>query len=580
MSPGLAGPLDRQAAARVLEQIADFLELRGENSFRVRGFRVAARAVGGLTTDLRTAIATGALAEARGIGPVTLRIVTELAETGRSTMLEELREQIPPGLVEMMQVPGLGLAKIRQIHELLDIDSLPELEAAAQDGRLARLPRFGPKTAANILRGIAFVRQSAGHRLYHHAADEAETLRAALARQPGVLAAHVAGEVRRCTEIVRQVALVLVADIAPAELFRRLSQLPGVDEFAGQDERRVTLRFTGGTSAQVVVTTPVNAGAVLVQATGSDEHLRQLAQRAASEGFGLQGAALWRGSEFVPTPDEERFYAALGLAWIPPEMREGMGEIELAAEGRLPRLVERRDLAGLLHCHTRYSDGSNTVEEIALAAGDAGYAWVGITDHSAAAAYAGGLPAADLERQCDEIDALNARLDGIRVLKGIEADILQDGRVDYDEPMLARLDFVIASIHGRFNMDGPAMTARILSAMDNPYLTILGHPTGRLLLARDPYAVDMDAVITKAAETGVALEINADPHRLDLDWRMASAARRAGAAISLGVDAHNIAGLANIEFGISVARKAGLQGSDIVNTLGADDFLTFARRRR
>jgi DNA polymerase (family 10) len=371
-----------------------------------------------------------------------------------------------------------------------------------------------------------------------------------------------------------------VAEVPPADLFRRLSQMPGVDEFAGQDERRVTLRFTGGSSAQVIVTTPVNAGAVLVQATGSEEHLRDLALRAASEGFSLHGAALWRGSEFIPTPDEDRLYAALGLAWIPPELREGSGEIDLAASGALPNLVERRDLAGLLHCHTKYSDGSNTVEEIALAARAAGYSWVGITDHSAAASYAGGLTPGDLERQADEIDGVNERLDGITVLKGVEADILQDGRVDYDESILARLDFVIASVHSRFNMDRTAMTARILAAMDNPSLTILGHPTGRLLLARDPYPVDMDAVIAKAAATGVALEINADPHRLDLDWRMAAQARRAGAAISLGADAHNVAGLAYISFGISMARKAGLQGSDIVNSLGADDFRSFASRRR
>ncbi|HLS47929.1 MAG TPA: PHP domain-containing protein [Gemmatimonadales bacterium] len=580
VTPGLEGPLDRQAAAHVLEQIAAFLELKGENNFRVRGFRVAARAVAGLSTDLRTAIRTGALAGTRGVGPATLRIVSELAETGRASMLEELREQIPPGLVEMMRVPGLGIGKIRQIHELLDVDSLPELEQAALDGRLARLPRFGPRTAENILRGIAFVRKSAGHRLFHHALDEAETLRAALATLPGVIEAHAAGEVRRRTALVRGIVLVLVADKAPADVFRHLSQLPGVDEFAGQDERRVTLRFTGGSSAEVIVTTPVNAGAVLVQATGSEDHLRQLAAHAAAAGCSLHGAALWRGSEFVPTPDESSLYRALGLGWIPPELREGRNEIADAAAGTLPALVERRDLAGLLHCHTKYSDGSNTVEEIALAAREAGYAWVGVTDHSAAAAYAGGLAPGDLERQSDEIDAVNDRLDGIRVLKGVEADILQDGRVDYDEAVLERLDFVIASVHSRFNMDRVAMTARILAAMDNPFLTIIGHPTGRLLLARDPYPVDMDAVIARAADRGVALEINADPHRLDLEWELAADARAAGVAISIGADAHNAVGIAAVEFGIGMARKAGLQAADIVNTLGADDFLTLARKRR
>jgi DNA polymerase (family 10) len=480
----------------------------------------------------------------------------------------------------MLSVSGLSVAKIRQIHDVLGVDSLPDLEAAARDGRLAGLPRFGRKTSDNILRGIAFLRQASAFRLYHHAAEEAAGLARALARLPGVSATFVAGDVRRRREVVRELTVVVVADQPPAELFRRLSQLPGVAEFAGQDERRVTLRFAGGASAQVVVTTAVNAGAVLVQATGSEEHLRDLAAHAAAHGFGLQGAALWRGSTFVPTPDEEHLYAALGLAWVPPELREGRGEIERAGRGEFPRLLERADLRGFLHCHTGFSDGSNTVEQLAVACRDAGYEYVGITDHSQAASYAGGLKPGDLARQADEIDAVNARLDGIRVLKGIEADILQDGRVDYDEATLARLDFVIASVHSRFNMTGEQMTARMLAAMDNPYLTIIGHPTGRLLLSRDPYDLDLDRVIDKAAATGVALEINADPHRLDLDWRVLDRARAAGVMISIGADAHSVAGLENVAYGVGIARKGGLVAADVLNSRSADEFLAFARRRR
>jgi DNA polymerase (family 10) len=466
------------------------------------------------------------------------------------------------------------------MHEVLDIDSVPELEAAALDGRLARLPRFGPKTSENILKGIAFLRQASAYRLSHHAADEAEGLRAALERLPGVLEAVVAGEVRRRTEVVRDIVIVLVAEVPPAELFRRLGQLPGIHEFAGQDDRRLTLRFAGGASAQIVVTTPVNAGAVLVQATGSESHLRELAAHAASRDFSLTGAALWRGSEFVPTPDEARFYAALDLDCIPPELREGQGEVEAAAHHALPPLLERSDLRGFLHCHTRYSDGSSSVEELALACRDAGFEYVGITDHSQAAAYAGGLKPDDLARQSDEIDAVNARLDGIRVLKGVEADILQDGRIDFDESVLARLDFVIASVHSRFNMGEREMTARMLAAMDNPYLTILGHPTGRLLLSREPYGLDLDAVIEKAAATGVALEINADPHRLDLDWRVVRRTRERGAAISIGADAHNVAGIANVEFGVGTARKGWLGPDDVLNTLPVEQFLARAARRK
>jgi DNA polymerase (family X) len=580
MTDAVRSFMDKKAVAQVLEQIAAFLELKGENPFRIRAFRTAARAVGGFPTDLRDGIDDGSLAATKGVGPATLQIVAEIVTTGRASMLEELREQIPPGLVEMLAIQGLGVAKIRQIHDVLDIDSLPELEAAALDGRLARLPRFGPKTSENILKGIAYLRQASAFRLSHHAADESEGLRAALERMPGVLQVVVAGDVRRRAEVVRDLVLVIVADVPPGELFKRLSQLPGVHEFAGQDDRRLTLRFAGGASAQIVVTTPVNTGAVLVQATGSEAHLRALAAHAASRDLALSGAALWRGSTFVPTSDETAFYAALGLDCIPPELREGQDEIEAAERHALPRLLERGDLRGFLHCHTRYSDGSNSVEELALACRASGYQYVGITDHSQAAAYAGGLKAGDLARQADEIDEVNGRIEGIRVLKGVEADILQDGRIDFDEVVLARLDFVIASIHSRFNMNAAEMTARMLAAMDNPHLTIIGHPTGRLLLSRDPYGLDVDAVIEKAASTGVALEINADPHRLDLDWRLARRARERGAAISIGADAHSTAGIANVEYGVGMARKGWLGAADILNALPVEEFLARVARRR
>jgi DNA polymerase (family 10) len=572
--------MDKKAVADVLEQIAAFLELRGENPFRIRAFRTAARAIGSYGGDLRQGLEDGSLAAAKGVGPATLQIATELINTGRAGLLEELREQIPPGLVEMLAISGLGVAKIRQIHDVLGIESLPDLEAAATDGRLAKLPRFGRKTSENILKSIAFLRQATSFRLSHHAAEEAEGLRLALARLPGVTAAIVAGDVRRRSEVVRDLVLVLVAEVSPADLFKRLSQLPGVHEFAGQDERRLTLRFAGGASAQIVVTTPVNVGAVLVQATGSEQHLEELASHASARGFSLTGAALWRGSEFVPTPDEERLYRALGLPFLPPELREGQGEVAAAARGELPRLLELGDLRGFLHCHTNYSDGSNSVEQLAVACRAAGYQYIGITDHSQAAAYAGGLTADDLLRQADEIDAVNSRLEGIRVLKGVEADILADGRVDFEEQVLARLDFVIASIHSRFNMGPPEMTARLLAAMDNRYLTIIGHPTGRLLLSRDPYGIDLDAIIEKAARHSVALEINADPHRLDLDWRVLRRVRAGGAMISIGADAHSIQGIGNVEFGVGMARKGWLGPDDILNARSVEDFTAYARRRR
>ncbi|MGH7594292.1 MAG: helix-hairpin-helix domain-containing protein, partial [Gemmatimonadales bacterium] len=483
---------------------------------------------------------------------------------------------VPSGLVDMLGIPGLGVAKIRQIQETLGIETLPDLEDAARDGRLAALPRFGARTAEKILKGIAFLRQASQWRLSHHALQEAEAFREAFARLPHILAAHTAGEVRRRCEVVRELVSVLVADVAPAEVFRQLSTMPGVNEIAGEDERRVTLRFAGGSSVQVVVTPPQNFGAVLVQATGSEAHLAALSAHAASGGFNLAGAALWEGSRFIATPTEESLYAALGLPWIPPELRELGDEI-----GRpVPRLVELVDVCGFLHCHTSASDGSNSIEQIAHACHTAGYQYAGITDHSRAAAYAGGLSVDAVRRQWDEIDAVNATFSGFQVLKGVESDILVDGALDYPDDVLAGFDFIIGSIHSRFNLSRSEMTARVCSAMESPYLTIVGHPTGRLLLSREAYPLDLDQVFTTAAATGVAVEINADPHRLDLDWRAVIEARERGVMISIGADAHNTAGLGNVDFGVGIARKGGLAPQHILNCRNAEEFLEFARARR
>lgn len=568
--------MDRTGVARSLEQVASYLDFKGGNPFRVRAFTAAARSILGFPGDLEAGLADGSLAQTKGIGPAILQIVTELVTTGRAAILEELREEVPAGLVDMLGIPGLGVAKIRQIQETLGIETLPDLEDAARDGRLAALPRFGARTAEKILKGIAFLRQASQWRLSHHALQEAEAFREAFARLPHVLSAHTAGEVRRRCEVVRELITVLVADVPPEEVFRQLSTMPGVNEIAGEDERRATLRFAGGSRVQVVVTPPQNFGAVLVQATGSEAHLAALAEQAASKGFNLAGAALWDGSRFVATPTEAVLYTALGLEWIPPELRELGDEV-----GRpVPKLVELADLRGFLHCHTSASDGSNTVEQIAHACHAAGYGYAGITDHSRAAAYAGGLSVDAVRRQWDEIDAFNEKRPGFRVLKGIESDILVDGELDYPADILAGFDFIIGSVHSRFNLSEDEMTDRVCHAMDSPYLTIIGHPTGRLLLSRDPYRIDLGRVLAKAAETGAAIEINADPHRLDLDWRMLKEARERGVMISIGADAHNIAGLANMEFGVGIARKGGLGTQHVLNCRGAEDFLGFARARR
>lgn len=531
--------MDKQAVRSVLEHVAAFLELKGENAARVRGYQNAARA--------------------------------ELLATGRSTTLDELREQIPPGLAEMLRIPGLGAARVRQIHETLHIDSLAELEDAAADGRLAALPRFGRKTAGNVRKGIAALREGNEFRLLHHALDEAQGIAHALAGLHGVRRVEIAGSVRRRREIIRDLDFVVVhaGEGTRETLIRRLDDAPGVLELAGK-QGAVTLRFASGSVVDVFLATEADAGLALVRATGSAAHLAQLEAHARGRGVVLEPPGPW--------PDEESVYRAAGLPWIAPELREGMGEIEAAAAGALPRLVEQRDLKGFLHCHTNYSDGTTTVAEWADACRGAGYEWMGITDHSESSAYAGGLRADHVDRQHAEIDAANRGHDDFRILKGVEADILADGSLDYGPAVLDRFDFVIASIHTRFGMTEAEMTARVLRALDDPHTTILGHPTGRLLLAREPYAIDLERVIERAAQRRVAIEVNADPHRLDLDWRMVRHARQRGVPISLGADAHSVAGMTNVAVGLGIARKGWLAAEDLLNTRDVDGFLAHARR--
>ncbi len=571
--------VDRATVAKVLEQIAWHLELKGDNPFKIRAFRMGARTVSGLAGEPAQWLAEGSLDQVHGIGAGIQAVIRDLVQAGRSTALDELREDVPPGLVEMLRISGLGVAKVRQIHERLHIESIPDLETAARDGRLASLPGFGARTAENVLKGVARLRQATSFRLMHHAAEEARQLAAGFERLTGVTRAIPAGGGRRGLELVGDLVIVLVAERPAEEVLRDIAKLPGVDEFGGHDERRATVRFASGESVQVIVTPPVNLGVVLLQATGNESHLGQLARVAESAGYTLSGAALWKGSEFVPTPDEAAVYRALGLEPVPPELREGQGEIDAARTG-LPTLVAREDLLGLVHCHTSYSDGSSSVRDLARICAEAGYRYVGVTDHSGTAAYVGGLSEDDIRAQWREIDEANAEAGGARVLKGIEADILADGRLGYSDGLLGGFDFVIASVHNRFEMNREQMTERILTAMDNPAVTILGHLTGRLLLSRDPYQLDTDRIFAKAAQVGVAIEINADPQRLDLDWRLVRVAREAGVTISIGADAHSAAGLDNVNYGVTIARKGWLTAADVLNARPVEDFLAFARRRR
>lgn len=573
--------MDTPDVARVLGQIAAFLELQGGNPFRIRAYLAAARAVAGFPGNLRDALQSGALAELKGVGPATLEIIEEVLTTGRSGVLDGLREEIPPGLVEMLQISGLGVAKVRQIHESLGITTLADLEDAARDGRLATLPRFGAKTAENILRGISFLRQAGGHRLFHHALDEARALSDVLRALPGVRRAVIAGSLRRHLELIRDLDFVIELSGRAQPLLDRLRDTPGVAAPARSDPRQVTLTLRSGTVAVIHLADDRDFGFRLVRATGSEDHIAALAGRASQLGLGWDGTEGLRHNEMsLALPTEEAVYETLNLQWIPPELREGTDEVAAAARHAIPNLVRREDLQGFLHCHSNYSDGTSTMADWAAASASAGYRYVGVTDHSIASTDAGGLAADAIARQHAEIDAVNRdTAKGVRILKGVEADILEDGSLDYTAAVRASFEFIIGSVHHGLGMDAARMTDRVLHAMDDPTMTILGHPTGRLLLSRDPFPLDLDRVFAKAAELGIAVEINADPQRLDLDWRVVRRAVGAGVTISLGADAHSTAGMSNMDIGIGIARKGWLTADHLLNARPAGDFLAFARRR-
>jgi DNA polymerase (family 10) len=573
--------MDPQVAAHRLNEIALLLEVRGENPFKSRAFATAARTVGELDEeDITQLVRSKKIADLPGIGSKTLAVLSDLVETGDSGYLDELRETTPEGLVEMLRIPGLGPTRIHRIHTGLGVETVADLEAAAKDGRLAGLSGFGAKTAAKILRGIAILRETSGQLIHSLASAEAQRLRRAVAKLPGVTRAEIAGSVRRSNEVSRDVDLVAACD-DPARVKSAASKIPGVQETTGGVGTSITLQLINGVHADLHCVPDESFDVALWRATGSKEHVEAVIGRLTDRGFAIRNDQLVDAKgKVVGDADEEAVYRSAGLSWIPVELRENRGEVGAAETGTLPDLIRLEDLKGALHCHSNYSDGTTSIRELAVAAQARGWSYLGISDHSASASYAGGLDREAVFRQHDEIDALNAELRDFRVLKGIEADILADGTVDYADDLLDRFDYVIGSIHSRFSMGREQMTERILKAMSDPRLTILGHPTGRLILTREPFPVDIDAIIEKAVASGIALELNADPHRLDLDWRLVQQARARGATIELGPDAHGPDGFSYLDFGIYIARKGWLEAKDVLNTGSADDVLRFAKARR
>ena len=574
--------MDPRTAAHVLTQIAAFLELRGESRFKSRAYEQAARALVALDTDDLGALdRAGTLAGTHGLGPATLSVVRDLIETGESRYLEQLRADLPAGLLDLLTVPGLAIAKIHLLHETLGVDSVEALEAAARDGRLATLKGFGPKTAAKILRGIELFRASGSLSLYPRAAEQARRLVAVVRAHPDVITAEVAGSVHRHGETIGDVDIVAACNGDPLFVAAAFARAPGVRQVARGDTASPSVTFMDGARLDLFCVPEREFVVALWRATGSSAHVRTVLALLARQGVTLDGDTL-RDSRGVAleVPSEDALYRLVDLPFIPSAMREDGQELLLAVAGRMPTLLELGDIRGALHCHSDYSDGKATIAEMASAARARGWSYIGITDHSQAAFYAGGLSRERVLEQHEEIDALNAASRDFRVLKGIEADILADGALDYDADLLGHFDFVVGSIHSRFAMDKTTMTKRVLRALDDPHLTVLGHPTGRLLLSRDPYPIDMDVVLEKAGALSVAVELNADPKRLDLEWRLIPRAKSFGVMIAIGPDAHSTNGLDNVAIGVGIARKAGVEAGDVLNAGSADEVLAFSRARR
>ena len=574
--------MDPQVAAHRLTEIALLLEVRGENPFKTRAFVHAARTIGELEQDdIAPLVRSKEIAKLPGIGSTTMAVLADLVETGDSSYLDALRETTPKGLIEMMRVPGLGPTRIHKIHEN-GISTVEELEAAARDGRLAKISGFGPKTADKILRGIITFRETSGQVMHTVARPEARRLQRALGRVAGIDRVEISGAVRRVAEVVGDLDFVAGCGGDVAQLARGLTKVPGVEKVEAGDDGAVVLRLINGLRARLHCVPDVAFPVALWRVTGPEEHYAAVVDRLRAKGFSLRDDRLVDPKgKVVRDADEEVIYRSAGLEPIPLELRENRGEVEAAETGSLPDLIEQGDLRGVLHCHSEYSDGSKTIAEMAEAARERGWSYLGISDHSQFASYAGGLTRDAVLKQHDEIDALNEKLKGFRVLKGIEADILADGTVDFAaDDLLDRFDYVIGSIHSRFGMGEKEMTERVLKAMSDPRLTIVGHPTGRLLLRREPFAVDMNAMMEMAAEQGIALELNCDPNRLDLDWRWVQEALKKGVTIEIGPDAHSPSEFGFVDFGMLIARKGWLEKSDVLNTGTADDVLRFARARR
>ncbi len=585
--------MTKQEIAEIFEEIGTLLDLKGENPFRVRAYLNAARMMDGLQEDLGKLVAENRLTEIKGIGKDLAAKITEMVTTGKLTFYEELKASLPAGLLEMLRIPGFGPKRAKVVYDKLKVDSVEKLEAACRAGKVAALDGFGEKSQEKILAGIQQLRQFSGRHHYHKAYAVAQSILEALRAHDGVIRCSLAGSLRRHRETIGDIDFIVSAKAKDAPgIIEDFTGMPGILSVSAKGETKASVVLKGGIQADLRVVSDEQYAFALNYFTGSKEHNIALRARALklknlslneygfspvqekekpsprdAEGRGRQSAKELGSA--IRCRDEQELYRALELEYVEPELREDMGEIEAAEQGKLPELVELANLRGTFHCHTTWSDGIETVEAMAQAALDLGLEYIGIADHSKSERQANGLDEKRVRQQAEEIKRLNEKFakDGFRIFFGTECDILADGKLDFDDKTLALFDYVVAAVHQGFSTDAGKMTKRICKALAHPAVTMLAHPTGRLLLEREAYAVNMPEVIEAAARHKKIIEINAHPYRLDMDWRLWKRAKELGVKCSINPDAHNIPDLQFLAVGIGIARKGWLEKSDVINCL-------------
>jgi DNA polymerase (family 10) len=579
--------MDNRSIAQLLADTADLLEISAGDPFRIRSYRRAAEAVESSTVQLSTlAHDPKKLQEIPGIGKGMAANIQAIESAGTLPLREELLLKYRPTMLELLRLPGMGPKTVALLWEALQVASVEDLEKAIAEGKLADLPRFGDKLIEKLRKGIADYKERSGRFLIDDAETAAEKLIAYLKGFPGIDTILPAGSLRRGRDTVGDLDILATgpacAEDCVSAAVEYVANYPAANTMLAKGQNKVSFRLRSGLQVDVRLLPVGSYGAALQYFTGSKMHNVSIRQRALKRGYTLSEYALAKVEDgsFVCGATEEEIYGALGLDWIPPELRENNGEIEAAEEHRLPALIEERDIRGDVHMHTVETDGKNTIREMAEAGVARGYEYIAITDHSKNLAMTMGLDDARAVEHIKRIRAVDKEMEGkIRVFAGIEVDILADGALDLSDDVLAQMDVVIASVHSLFNMPEEQMTERMVKAIENPYVRILGHPTGRLLLRREPYQLDVTAVLRRAAEVGVAVEHNAYPDRLDLCDRDLRLAKELGCRIAINTDAHHTSHLAKMRYGIEQLRRAWLRREDVLNTLGAGEFLSALRPR-